>query len=170
MLHSKATNPRATKHVHFDLSPSKHFFKVFFQRTPLGQTLKKMLLSKAVPEGLKQVECECGVGGNNSPIHYVPEQDPIHDALKTKKRSNHFKLTLLKIRREMRVAIWASGTLEHFVIHVHGVVNVNQQMVMKLFHAHFIELFITNRFLIDYSIPHEIYFKLIVLISIEFGK
>ena len=28
----------------------------------------------------------------------------------------------------MRVAIWVSGTPEHFLIHVHGAVNVVQQM------------------------------------------
>eukprot|EP00804_Cyclotella_cryptica_P018265 CCRYP_005976-RA/>CCRYP_005976-RA protein AED:0.46 eAED:0.82 QI:0/0/0/1/0.5/0.33/3/0/385 len=31
---------------------------------------------KAIPEGLKWVECERGVGGKNSPIRYIPEQDP----------------------------------------------------------------------------------------------
>ena len=87
-----------------------------------------MLLSKAVPEGLKHVEYEHGIGGKNSPIHYMPEQDPIQDALKTKKKSNHFKLTLPETRSEMRVAIWASGTPEHFLIHVHGAVNIIQQM------------------------------------------
>ena len=28
----------------------------------------------------------------------------------------------------MRVAIWASGTTKHFLIHVHGAVNIIQQM------------------------------------------
>ena len=42
-----------------------------------------MLLSKAVPEGLKHVEYEHGVGGKNSPIHYVPKQDLIQGALET---------------------------------------------------------------------------------------
>ena len=47
-----------SKHVTFDLHPTKSFFKAFFQGTELGETLKKMLLSKAVPDGLKDVECD----------------------------------------------------------------------------------------------------------------
>ena len=43
-----------------------------------------MLLSTAEPEGLKSVEYEHGVGGKNSPICYIPEQDPIQEALETK--------------------------------------------------------------------------------------
>ena len=77
---------------------------------------------------LKHIECEHGIGGKNFPIHYVPEQDPIQDALETKKKSNHFKLTPHNTGSEMRVVIWASGTPEHFLIHVHGGVNVIQQM------------------------------------------
>ncbi len=43
-----------------------------------------MSFSKTVSEGLKSVECECGIGGKNSPIRYIPEQDPIQEALETK--------------------------------------------------------------------------------------
>ena len=51
-----------------------------------------------------------------------PQHDPIQDALKTKKKSNHFKLTLPKTGSEMR------GTAEHFLIHVCRAINVIQQM------------------------------------------
>jgi hypothetical protein len=68
----------------------------------LGKALKRMLLSKAVPEGLKSVECERGIGGKNSPIHYIPEQDPIQEALKTKHQPMSFKLTL-PLGSEMRL-------------------------------------------------------------------
>ena len=91
-----------------------------------------MSLSEAVPERLKHIECEHGIGGKNSTICYVPEQNPIQDALETKKKSNHFKLTLPKTGSEMRVAIWASGTSEHFLIHVCQAVNVIQQMGLDL--------------------------------------
>ena len=37
---------------------------------------------KSNPEGHKVVECERGVGGKNAPILYIPEQDPVQDALK----------------------------------------------------------------------------------------
>eukprot|EP00804_Cyclotella_cryptica_P013262 CCRYP_007026-RA/>CCRYP_007026-RA protein AED:0.47 eAED:0.47 QI:176/1/0.5/1/0/0/2/0/56 len=49
---------------------------------------------KAIPEGLKWVECERGVGGKNSPIRYIPEQDPVQDALAKDKKTTYFKLTL----------------------------------------------------------------------------
>eukprot|EP00804_Cyclotella_cryptica_P000734 CCRYP_001007-RA/>CCRYP_001007-RA protein AED:0.46 eAED:0.46 QI:154/1/0.5/1/0/0/2/0/56 len=49
---------------------------------------------KAFPEGLKWIECERGVGGKNSPVRYIPEQDPVQDALKKSKKTTYFKLTL----------------------------------------------------------------------------
>ena len=36
---------------------------------------------KSTPKGLKVVECKHGMGGKNAPIHYIPEQDPVQDAL-----------------------------------------------------------------------------------------
>ncbi len=40
-----------------------------------------MSLEKLTPDGLKVVECEHGMGGKNAPIRYIPEQDPVQDAL-----------------------------------------------------------------------------------------
>ena len=77
----------------FELSPPRSSYKALFQGTELGEALKRMLLSKAVPEGLKSVECERGVGGKNSPIRYIPEQDPIQEALETKHQPTSFKLS-----------------------------------------------------------------------------
>ncbi len=53
-----------------------------------------MLLSKAFPEGLKHVKCEHGIGGKNSPIRYILEQDPIQEALETKHQPTSFKLSM----------------------------------------------------------------------------
>ncbi len=83
----------------------------------MGVALKRVLLSKTVPEGLKSVECECGIGGKNSPICYIPEQDPIQEALETKHQLTSFKLSLPS-ETEMRMMRWTSGTPEHFLIHV----------------------------------------------------
>ena len=85
---------RPSKHVTFDLHPPRSSYKALFQGTELGEALKRMLLSKAVPEGLKSVECERGIGGKNSPIRYIPEQDPINEALETKHQPTTFKLSL----------------------------------------------------------------------------
>jgi hypothetical protein len=87
-----------------------------------------MTTVKAVPEGLKTIECESGVGGKYSPICFIPERDPIQDALKTKTKTTYFKLMLLVSGSKMRVAIWVSGTSEHFHIHVRGTVHVIKQM------------------------------------------
>ncbi len=46
-----------------------------------------MSLAKMTPEGLKVVECEHGMGSKNAPIRYIPEQDPVEDALKKRPRT-----------------------------------------------------------------------------------
>eukprot|EP00804_Cyclotella_cryptica_P028378 CCRYP_016438-RA/>CCRYP_016438-RA protein AED:0.40 eAED:0.79 QI:0/0/0/1/1/1/5/0/356 len=66
---------------------------------------------KAIPEGLKWVECERGVGGKNSPY------DPVQDALAKDKKTTYFKLTLPNTGKELKVAVWASGTPEQFLLH-----------------------------------------------------
>jgi len=93
----------------------------------LGETLKKMSLSKAVPEGLMDVECEHGVGGKNSPICYIPEQDPIQEALETKHQPTRVKFTLPS-GSEMKKMRWASGTPEHFLLHVRGAIHAIKEM------------------------------------------
>ena len=70
---------------------------------------------KSNPKGLKVVECECSVGSKNAPIRYVPEQDPLQDALEKTKETTYFKLTLPNTGNELKVAIWASGTPEQFL-------------------------------------------------------
>ena len=44
-----------------------------------------MSSAKAFPEGLKWIECEHGIGGKNSPVRYIPKQDPVQDALEKTK-------------------------------------------------------------------------------------
>ena len=90
---------------------------MLFQGTELGEALKRMLLSKAVPEELKSVECYCGIRGKNSPIRYIPEQDPIQDALEMKHQPTSFKLSIPS-GSEMRMVRWASGIPKHFLIHM----------------------------------------------------
>jgi hypothetical protein len=67
-------------------------------------------------------------GGKNPPIHYIPKQDPIRDALETKTKTTYFKLMLPVSCNGMRVAIWASSTLKNFLIHVHGMVLIIKHM------------------------------------------
>eukprot|EP00804_Cyclotella_cryptica_P003036 CCRYP_006032-RA/>CCRYP_006032-RA protein AED:0.40 eAED:0.83 QI:0/0/0/1/1/1/3/0/432 len=83
---------------------------------------------KAIPKGLKWVECERGVGGKNSPIRYIPEQDPVQDALAKDKKTTYFKLTLPNTGNELKVAVWASGTPEQFLLHVRSAIHACKQM------------------------------------------
>ena len=83
---------------------------------------------KAIPEGLKWVECERGVGGKNSPIRYIPEQDPVQDALTKDKKTTYFKLTLPNMGNELKVAVWVSGTPEQFLLHVRSAIHACKQM------------------------------------------
>ena len=106
-------------------------FKKLFLGTHLGEQLCTMSVVKSTPNGLKVVECERGMGGKNSPIHYIPEQDLIHDALKKNKKTTYFKLTLHNIRNELKVAIWASWTPEQFLLHVCTAVHVCKQLGLE---------------------------------------
>ena len=65
----------------FFLNPPRSSYKKLFLGTRLGENLRAMSSAKAFPEGLKWIECERGVGGKNSPIRYIPEQDPVQDVL-----------------------------------------------------------------------------------------
>jgi hypothetical protein len=52
-----------------------------------------MSYAKSVPEELKLSECKWGIGGKNSSICYIPEKDPVQEALETNKKTDYFKLT-----------------------------------------------------------------------------
>jgi hypothetical protein len=81
-----------------------------------------------VPEGLKLSECERGIGGKNSPIRYIPEKDPVQEALEKTKKTNYFKLTLPNMGSKLKVALWASGTPEQFILHVRAAIHACKQM------------------------------------------
>ena len=68
------------------------------------------------------------MGGKNSPICYIPEQVHVEDALKKSKKTTYFKLTLLNMEKELKVAIWASGTPEQLLLHVCTTVHMCNQI------------------------------------------
>ena len=122
-----------SKRTHeFLLRPSRSPFKKLFQGTRLGEVLQAMSLAKSVPEGLKCQECERGVGGNKSPIRYIPESDPIQEALEKKKKTTYFKLTLPSTGSKLSVAQWTSGTPEQFLLHVRAVIHACKQMELDM--------------------------------------
>ena len=71
------------------------------------------------------------MGGKKAPIRYIPEQDPVQDALEKTKKTMYFKLTLPNTRKELKVAIWASGTPEQFLLHVHTALHVCKQLGLE---------------------------------------
>jgi hypothetical protein len=87
-----------------------------------------MSFAKSVPEGLKLSVCERVVGGKNSPIRYIPEKDPVQEALKKTKKTNYFKLMLPNMGSELKEALWASGTPEQFILHMHSGIHACKQM------------------------------------------
>ena len=87
---------------------------------------------KSNPEGLKVVECERGVGGKNAPIRYIPEQDPVQDALKKTKKTTYFKLTLPNTGSELKVVIWASRTPNQLMLHMHSVIHACKQIGLDM--------------------------------------
>eukprot|EP00804_Cyclotella_cryptica_P007457 CCRYP_002651-RA/>CCRYP_002651-RA protein AED:0.48 eAED:1.00 QI:0/0/0/1/1/1/2/0/188 len=81
---------------------------------------------KVFPKGLKWIECERGMG--DSPIRYIPEQDPVQDALEKNKKTTYFKLTLPNTGNELKVVVWASGTPKQFLLHVRFAIHACTQM------------------------------------------
>jgi len=69
-----------------------------------------------LPKEIKWIDCECGIEGKNSPVHYIPKQEPMQDALAKNKRTMYFKLTCPNTWNEFKVAIWASRTPKQFLL------------------------------------------------------
>jgi hypothetical protein len=96
--------------------PSKSFFKSFFLGTKLGQALQVMSMSKAVPEGLKNQECNKGNRKKCPPIPYLPMVDVVQEAI-AKGKDFSYKIKLPN-KTKFSVPIWDTGTQEVFLIHV----------------------------------------------------
>ena len=75
-----------------------------------------MSTSKAVPEGLKNQECEKGNRKKRPPIPYVPVVDEVQEAV-SKGKDFSYKIKLPD-KTEFSVPIWDTGTQEAFLIHV----------------------------------------------------
>ncbi len=62
------------------------------------------------------MECKIDMGRKNSPMHYIPEQDPVQDALE--KNDNALQADAPQHQNKLKVVLWVSGTLEQFLLHV----------------------------------------------------
>ena len=63
-----------------------------------------MYFAKSVPKGLKLAECAQGIGGNDSPIRYIPKKDPDQEALKKNKKTHYCKLMPPHMGSKQKVA------------------------------------------------------------------
>eukprot|EP00804_Cyclotella_cryptica_P007125 CCRYP_014513-RA/>CCRYP_014513-RA protein AED:0.12 eAED:0.65 QI:0/0/0/1/1/1/2/0/396 len=85
-----------------------------------------MSSEKIAPIGLKHQECERGRGGEKAPILYVPDRDPVQEALDLKPES--LKCTLAN-GSETRVTVWSGhGTNEQFILHVNKAYSTAKKM------------------------------------------
>ena len=73
-------------------------------------------MNKAVPEGLKNQECEKGNRKKRPPIPYVPVSNEVQEAV-SKGKDFSYKIKLPN-KTEFSVPIWDTGTQEAFLIHV----------------------------------------------------
>jgi len=87
-----------------------------------------MSFAKSVPTGLKLAKYGFGIGGQNSPIHYIPKKDPVQETLKKNKKTNYLKLMLPYMGSELKVALWVSGTFEQFIWHVRSAIHACKKM------------------------------------------
>ena len=70
--------PKQLAPIHSTLKSS---FKALFTSTCLGDALRRMSTTKAVPDGLTNQECKRNLGWSKLPVLYIPERDVIQDAL-----------------------------------------------------------------------------------------
>ena len=75
-----------------------------------------MSTSKAVPDGLKNQECEKGNSKKRPPIPYVPMVDEVQNAV-NKGKEFSYKIRLPD-KTEFSVPIWDTWTQEAFLIHM----------------------------------------------------
>ena len=64
----------------------------------------------------------------NSPIRYIPEKDPVQEAIEKNIKTNYFKLMPQNTGGKLKVALLASGTPEQYILHVHSVIHACKQM------------------------------------------
>ena len=95
-----------------------------------------MSFVKAVPEGLKWMECKCGIRRKNAPVCYVPQQDPVQDVLEKSKKTTYFKQTLPNTGNKLKVSIWVSRTPEQFLMHVHTGIHMCKQVGLEANFSH----------------------------------
>ncbi len=76
-----------------------------------------MSLAKAVPEGIREKECERFALRECPPVPYVPEKDPVQEMVSALKSDQSLKTTI-GVDAELRLPIWHFGTCKAFLMHL----------------------------------------------------
>ncbi len=92
-----------------------------------------MSLVKAVPEGIRDKECERFALQEHPPVPYVPEKDPVQETVSTLKSDQSLKMTIRE-DAELRRPIWHCGTCKAFLMHVSTALNaIKKQGTFKAY-------------------------------------
>jgi hypothetical protein len=81
-----------------------------------------MLLAKAVPEGIKERECERFSLQECPLVPYVPEKDSVQETVSLLKSNQSLKMTI-GADAELCLPIWHCRTCEAFLMHVSSALN-----------------------------------------------
>eukprot|EP00804_Cyclotella_cryptica_P023564 CCRYP_011915-RA/>CCRYP_011915-RA protein AED:0.45 eAED:0.45 QI:0/0/0/0.5/1/1/2/0/228 len=85
-----------------------------------------MSYEKIMPIEFKHQECECRRGDEKAPIRYVPDRDPVQEALDIKPES--LKCTFAN-GPETRVTVWSGhGANEQFILYVNKAYSTAKKM------------------------------------------
>jgi hypothetical protein len=76
-----------------------------------------MSIAKAVPEGIKDRECERFDLQERPPVPYVPEKDPVQESVFLLKSDQSLKTTI-GADAELHLPLWRCRTREAFLMHV----------------------------------------------------
>ncbi len=81
-----------------------------------------MSIAKAVPEGIKDRECERFTLQECPPVPCVPEKDPVQELVSLLKSDQSLKTTI-GADAKLYLPIWHYGTREVFLMHVSSALN-----------------------------------------------
>ncbi len=92
-----------------------------------------MSLAKAVPNGIKDKECERFTLREHPPVAYMPERDPVQETVSALKSDPSLKTTIRE-DVEFHVPIWHTGMCKAFLMHVSTALNtIKKQGTFKAY-------------------------------------
>ena len=121
----------SSQYFHFTTQVLVHLQIIFsYLSSPNGKgqgDIANHVFCQVCTQRLKLLEYNCGIGGKNSPICYIPYRDHVQEALKKNKKTNYFKLMLPQTSSKLKVTLWESGTPEQFIPNVSSTIHACKQ-------------------------------------------